>query len=139
MTAYVDASVLLRIVLGQAGRLAEWESVTHAVSSSLLRVECLRAIERLRLGGMLAGPEVASRRGAVLAILDASELVLPDALVLERASMPMPVPLGTLDAIHLSTALLWQEVRGERLVLTTHDAALGTAAQAFGLEVLGLA
>jgi predicted nucleic acid-binding protein len=139
VTAYVDASVLLRVVLGQVGRLAEWEAVTRAVSSSLVRVECLRAIERLRLGGMLAGPEVASRRRAVLAILDASELVLPDALVLERASMPMPVPLGTLDAIHLSTALLWQELRGERLVLTTHDAALGTAAQAFGLEVLGLA
>lgn len=139
MTAYVDASVLLRVVLGQAGRLVEWESVTRAVSSSLLRVECLRAIERLRLGGMLAGAEVASRRGAVLALLAASELVLPDALVLERASMPMPVPLGTLDAIHLSTALLWQELRGERLVLTTHDAALGMAAQAFGLEVLGLA
>ena len=138
MTAYVDASVVLRLVLGQKGRLAAWESVRRAVSSSLLRVECLRAIERLRLRGEIDGAEVVVRRGAGLRILDASELVLPDDQVLERASQPLPVALGSLDAIHLSTALLWQELRGEPLVFATHDAALGAAAQAFGMEVVGL-
>jgi hypothetical protein len=57
--------------------------------------------------------------------------------VLSRAAQPFPTVLGTLDAIHLATALLWREETGERLVLATHDAALGRAARACGLAVIG--
>lgn len=49
----------------------------------------------------------------------------------------MPVPLGTLDAVHLATALLWQETRGDELVLATHERALALAARASGLHVIG--
>jgi len=48
----------------------------------------------------------------------------------------MPVPIGTLDAIHLATALLWRE-RAGTLEMATHDAALGAAARAFGFHVRG--
>jgi hypothetical protein len=48
--------------------------------------------------------------------------------------------LGTLDAIHLATALAWREAAGvEDLVMATHDLALATAARASGLRVVGLA
>jgi hypothetical protein len=50
----------------------------------------------------------------------------------------MPTELGTLDAIHLATALLWQERANTEPVMATHDAALGTAARAFGLRVVGV-
>jgi hypothetical protein len=50
----------------------------------------------------------------------------------------MPTELGTLDAIHLSTALLWKESARAKLVMATHDAALALGAQAHGLAVTGL-
>ena len=57
--------------------------------------------------------------------------------VLGRAGEPLPTPLGTLDAIHLATALVWRDRTGDPLVIATHDVALGLAARAFGFDVLG--
>jgi len=65
------------------------------------------------------------------------ELVEPTRSVLTRASQPFPTELGTLDAIHLATAMLWRERGGEDLVMATHDAALGVAARACGFRVVG--
>ena len=50
----------------------------------------------------------------------------------------MPTELGTLDAIHLATALLWREMTGVHLVMTTHDESLAVGAKAHGLPVLGV-
>jgi predicted nucleic acid-binding protein len=46
--------------------------------------------------------------------------------------------LGTLDAIHLATALAWRERADEDLTLATHDRALGAAARASGVPVVGV-
>jgi predicted nucleic acid-binding protein len=135
---YLDSSVLLRLVLGEPGRLREWPEVERGVTSALAEVECLRTLDRLALRGSLSGAEVAERRAAIYALLEAVELVELSAVVLARAAQPFPVPLGTLDALHLATALLWRE-RGERgLAFATHDAALGLAARASGFEVVGV-
>jgi hypothetical protein len=50
---------------------------------------------------------------------------------------PFPVPLGTLDALHLATALVWRDRMNRSLIMVTHDSGLGLAARAFGIEVLG--
>jgi len=50
----------------------------------------------------------------------------------------MPMPLGTLDALHLATALIWRDRMGPLSAVATHDAALGGAARTFGFEVLGV-
>ena len=65
------------------------------------------------------------------------EVVEPTWPVLRRAGQPFPTPLGTLDAVHLATALLWRDTRGEDLALATHDRALALAARASGLTVIG--
>jgi predicted nucleic acid-binding protein len=57
--------------------------------------------------------------------------------VLRRAADPFPTPLGTLDAIHLATAVLWREGRSVAPVLVTHDAQLATAARAMGFATAG--
>ncbi len=139
MTAYVDTSVLLRVALGQADALAEWRQIERGVSSVLARVEGLRTLDHLRLRARLADAEVARRRAIVLRLLDSLELVELDALVLDRAAQPQPTELGTLDAIHLATALLWRQTADSKLVMATHDIALATAAQAHGLRVVGVA
>jgi predicted nucleic acid-binding protein len=135
--AYVDASVLLRALLGQSNALADWRRIQRAVSSELIRVECLRTMDRLRLRAQIDERAYGRRRGEVLEALEAIELVPLAASILARASNPFPTSLGTLDAIHLATAL---EVRAHlpELVLTTHDEALGLAGGAMGFEVRGL-
>jgi predicted nucleic acid-binding protein len=136
--AYVDASVLLRVALGQRDALPEWREISRGVSSALVMTESLRALDRLRLRASLPDAEVASRRATILQLIASLELVEIDAVVLERAAQPMPTELGTLDAIHLATALLWKEMARVDLVVATHDAALGVAAQAHGLPVVGV-
>ena len=95
-------------------------------------------LDRFRLRTDAPVEEIARKREAVFALLRAATLVQPTRAVLERASQPLPTPLGTLDAIHLATALVWREVRGENLVIATHDGELGLAARACGLSVIGL-
>jgi hypothetical protein len=45
--------------------------------------------------------------------------------------------LGTLDAIHLASALLWKDALGIDPAVATHDVALALAAQAHGFKVVG--
>ncbi len=137
MTAYVDASVLLRVVLGQPNALPQWSQIDRGISSALLVTESLRTLDRLRLRERLSDAEVAERRQAILALIESFELVEIDAAVLERAAQPMPTELGTLDAIHLSTALLWRERTGEELSMATHDRALALGAQSHNMRTLG--
>lgn len=137
MIAYADSSVLLRLVLGEPGRLAEWEEVDRLVTSRLAEVECLRTLDRLALRQLLDTAEVVAARSAVFELLDAAEVVELTRPVLSRAGQPFPAPLGTLDALHLATALLWREQEGAPLLLATHDAALALAARGCGLPVAG--
>jgi predicted nucleic acid-binding protein len=138
MIAYVDASVLLRVALRQPDALPEWREIQQGVASALIVTESLRTLDRLRLRAKLSDQEVASRRGTILRLIASLELVELDAVVLDRAAQPMPTELGTLDAIHLATALLWKDMSQVELSMATHDAALGVAAKAYGLSVVGI-
>jgi predicted nucleic acid-binding protein len=90
MIAYVDASVLLRVVLRQPNALREWRQIDQGVSSTLVMTESLRTLDRLRLRARLDDRAVASRRAAILHIISSLELVEIDSTVLERAAQPMP-------------------------------------------------
>jgi len=136
--AYVDTSVLLRVVLREPGALEDLQSYDGLVSSELIAVESARTIDRLRLQGALTLEEAAARSRAVGDWLDAFDLVLLRPPVLSRASEPMPIPLGTLDAIHLATALLWRERMGPLATVATHDGSLGVAARTYGFDVRGV-
>lgn len=138
MIAYVDASVLLRVALGQPDSLPEWSKIEQGVSSALVMTESLRTLDRLRLRVKLADAEVAKRRAKILELIASLDIVDIDSVVLHRASQPMPTELGTLDAIHLATALLWKEMTRGDLTMATHDGALALAAQAHGLSVIGV-
>jgi predicted nucleic acid-binding protein len=135
--AYVDASVLLRVALRQPDALTEWRQIEQGVASALVMTESLRTLDRLRLRTNLTDVQVATSRATILALIGSLELVEIDAVVLERAAQPMPTELGTLDAIHLATALLWKEMTDADLVMATHDRALALGAQAHGLPVVG--
>jgi predicted nucleic acid-binding protein len=137
MIAYVDSSILLRIVLGQSNSLVEWPQLQHAIASELVEVECLRTMDRIRLHGRIQPEALAIRRETVFSLLNTMRLVAVSRAILVRASQPCPTPLGTLDAIHLATALAVREADSPSLTMATHDAALGLAARASGLPVIG--
>ena len=137
MIVYVDSSVLLRVVLGQPRRLREWGSIETPVASALVEVECLRTLDRLRLRRAAPDRDLAVRRETIFAALQRFEIVQVGRTVLSRAALPLPVTLGTLDALHLATAALWRESRGQDLVMATHDTALAAAARASGFTVVG--
>lgn len=136
MNVYVDSSVLLRVVLGEPGRLRIWSRITAPVASELIRLECLRTMDRARIRLRLEDEDVAVRRAAVLEAIETFSLVPIGPRVLERAAEPFPTMLGSLDAIHLASALLVRD-RFEDLSLATHDAELAIAARAVGLRVHG--
>ncbi|HVQ29010.1 MAG TPA: type II toxin-antitoxin system VapC family toxin [Vicinamibacteria bacterium] len=137
MIAYIDTSALLRLVLREPDALEDLRSAEAFVSSELLVVESLRTIDRLRLQGALSDEEAAFRRAVAAEWLEAVDLILLQRAVLSRASEPFPTPLGTLDALHLATALVWQDRMQRALVLATHDRDLALAARTFGIEALG--
>jgi predicted nucleic acid-binding protein len=133
--AYVDSSVLLRIVLREPKPLTSWRRIEDAFTSELTRVECLRTIDRLRLAGKLQDVEVALRRELLEEHLDAMNIVAVDRRVLRRAAEPMPTSVRSLDAMHLASALGLRR-NLPALVFATHDDELAIAARALGLKVL---
>lgn len=137
MIAYLDSSVILRVVLRQPARLPEWNKIAKGVVSRLAEVECMRTMDRLRLAGNLTIEQSAHGREAIYNVLEGLDLVELTSSVLHRAAQPMVAPLGTLDAIHLATAELWRETRGQEIVFATHDRALGLGARASGFKVIG--
>ena len=124
------------MVLGEPERLGIWPKITTAVSSELIKLECLRTIDRARVRLGLSDKEVSQNRSDVLEALDALDLIVLDRRVLERASEPFPTLLGSLDAIHLSSAILARE-EFDHLILATHDDQLGTAGRSVGFDVEG--
>ena len=53
-------------------------------------------------------------------------------------SPPMPTVVKTLEAIHLASALLFEERHEVGLVFGTHDRSQATAARALGFDVVGI-
>jgi len=137
LIAYVDSSVLLRLILGQKGALEQWDTVERGVASALVEVECLRTLDRLRIRGLLEEPDLVQLRETVFRMTASLEVIEVSAPVLSRSSQPLPTALGTLDAIHLVTALMWRDELQTDLTMATHDQALAQAARASGLKAIG--
>ena len=138
MKAYLDTSVILRKLLGEPGALKEWGHWDEGCTSELARVESMRVLDRLRLQGSLDDGEVAEKMSLLREVLETADLITLDSAILERASRSYPTVVGTLDAIHLASALLYLEHENGKLLFMTHDRRLGTAAQALGFETRGL-
>lgn len=138
MIAYLDSSVLLRIILEQPDPLREIETWERLATSTLTRVECLRAIDNAWVRGEMDTDESAERRRAVFAKLRGITRLSVSAAVFSRAEGGFPTPVAALDALHVATALLWRERRAPDSVFATHDGQQARAAHALGFEVIGV-
>src|SRR5262245_4607080 len=125
------------MLYGQPNPLSSWAHITRAISSELVRVESLRTIDRTSIRAKLPADQVADHRSAALDLLSRLTLAPITPAILARASEPFPTPLGTLDAIHLATAIEAAHDL-QPFVLATNDAELALAARSMGLEVVGV-
>ncbi len=126
MIIYVDSSSLAMALVdepGSAATVALLRSATAVVTSELAHVELRRLHHRLGL----SDPD--DRVDGLLARCDVVRL---DREVLLAAGRLRDADLGSLDAIHLATALEF----GDHLAsFVTHDLVLGRAAAAHDLDV----
>lgn len=138
MIAFLDSSVVLRRLFGEPNALAEWPTIREAWASRLLGVELGRVIDRARLAGEIDDGQVEELQRESRRALRSIQIVGFSDRILDRAAGPMPTALGSLDAIHLATALEIAATRAPRIVVATHDRQLARAARASGLDVVGV-
>jgi predicted nucleic acid-binding protein len=137
MIAYVDSSVLLRFILDQPEPLSGLLHVDK-VTSLVAELECLRAVDSARARGQLDTEEYADRRLVVFAQLRRMRRLPVTPSVLRRAGEPYPLPVKSLDAIHLASALMLRDREARDLVFATHDRQLGRLAAVMDFPVIGL-
>lgn len=137
MTVYVDTSVVLRILLREPNPVEIWGQWNKAYSSALWRVEALRTVDRLRLTNEISDSEVAELVHEIQITHETIAIHPVTNQIFQRASETFPTVVGTLDAIHLATALSIRQIENIDYLLT-HDPQLATAARSLGFEVMGM-
>lgn len=135
-TYYLDSSVALR-VLFQEPHAFVFPKEGLLVSSILLKVECFRVLDRFHKLRQRSPSQILLARTSLYRLLETIELVELNSLTLERASQSFDVPIKTLDAIHLSTALIYTQEFETPLIMLTHDNQLGRATRMLNIEVIG--
>lgn len=123
---YLDTSVLLADVLGETARPHPALFDQRLMSSRLLQYET-----RARLNALGSSDATVAAADERLARVWLTEL---SPIALTRALEPFPVPVRTLDALHLAT-LIYLRSRGHDLFLSTYDARMKEAAEALHLPV----
>jgi predicted nucleic acid-binding protein len=123
LVVYVDSSAVLAQLLAVERRPPEAFWLETLTSSRLLEYEVWTRIHR-ETGG-------AARPEAAQALLGKVVLVELRPAVLQRALRPYPVPLRTLDALHVAT-LDHLRGMGGALALATYDRRMADAALAIG-------
>jgi predicted nucleic acid-binding protein len=127
-SAYLDASAIVKLVLLEAETEilhAHLGNVTATFTSEVTEVELCRAVRRAT-----ADPDRLDAAGQWLESAAAIEL---DARVRAEAANLAPRELGTLDAIHLASAVSVRELLDE---FVTYDRQLAAAARTAGLIVV---
>lgn len=128
---YLDTSVVLAQLLAEDVHPASgfW-SKAPLVASRLLQYEVWTRIHAMDLG-QSHGDDVHE----LLSGLAFLELAPP---VLARALEPFPVPVRTLDALHLAS-IEFLRTQGQHPILATYDRRLTDAAAALGIPLADLA
>lgn len=138
MICYLDTSVVLRWLLGAPGTHGDFFNWKAAGTSDILQIEANRTLQRLRMEGALNDENLAEVQTTFESLLDTLNIIECNAAIKSKAAGSFPTIIGTLDAIHLSSAMLWRARQPEAdFQLLTHDRQLATAARAVGLAVDG--
>ena len=135
---YLDTSAVIRWILQSPNHYTEFGNWDSAISSTLLKLEFFRAIDRLKKQNFLDEKQFDKCIRYFANFSEHINWVKIDERILEKASQTFLYPIGTLDAIHLATSYLYQEEFevGDYYILT-HDLELAKAAISIGMKVKG--
>jgi predicted nucleic acid-binding protein len=136
-TIYLDSSALVAWMFGEAraaGVKQALDSASAVVTSELTIVESHRAVLRAERRSALMEGDAQRLRGLLRRISDSWIRIGLFDDVLARAARPFPVePVGTLDALHLATALEFAQAFPDLRIVSFDDRILDNA-RALGLE-----
>jgi hypothetical protein len=132
MTVYLDSTFVIRKLLGVGKQTDFWGRWDKAYASTLMRAECFRAANSLRLAGKLDDAGRARLGGWIETVCAAVTQVPVTDAVMRRAADSFPVSIGTLQAMHLATMLELESERGVKCAVATDDPGLLQAAKALG-------
>lgn len=139
MVAYIDSSVLLRILLQQPNRCNEIANFSNLYALELIETECLRVFHRLRLQGQLDDAAFSEKTEAMHEFLLGMHIIPMTQSILKQAGNAFSTVLGTLDALHLSAAIqLFEKIPVPPKTLLSHDIQMARAAKSLGMEVFGV-
>ena len=126
---YVDSSIALARLLFEprAPRAPFWQK--HLVSSRLLEYEVWNRVNALG--------QSASLGDEVRALLNRTNLIEMNRPALAHALEPWPLPVRTLDGLHLATMEFLRQ-QGQVIELASYDTRLLAAAQALGIRLAAL-
>lgn len=125
---YLDCSVLLAelFVEDRHPNSNFWRQ--NLMSSRLLQFEAINRIHALQLEAVAA---------PAMEMLNRIDLVEMSPHTLERALGPFPIPVRTLDGLHLATADYLRQ-QGHSVELASYDRRLCRAAEAMGFTLASL-
>lgn len=126
---YLDTSVALAQLLGEARKPPDSLSRESLVASRLLEYEIWNRLHALGLGR--------SHGEEARALIEQVDLIELSPAVLGRALEPFPVPIRTLDALHLAS-LNFLHARGHAVELATYDNRMAEAARALRIPLVDL-
>lgn len=126
---YVDTSVVLAELLLEVRHPPEAFWNEPLISSRLLQYETWTRVNARRA----TEPDIE----ATHRLLDRISLIELHAPVLERALTPLPLPVRTLDALHLATMHFLKQ-QGIPVRLASYDGRLLAVAQTIGIDTLAL-
>ena len=138
MICYLDSSVLLRFLLAADDAIDPFTVGDEFIGSQLTRLECRRTLHRLRLENRLDDTGHATLTSKLQLLLESIDLVDISPGIVERAETNWGAILGSLDSLHLATALLYRENAKKPMRIATHDKALANAARIQQFEVTGI-
>ena len=139
MNLYAESSAVLAWLLGEDGGDDVLERLSAArivLTSDLTLIECDRVLHRAVALGELNESEAAGRRTAVTTAAEHWAVFAIDTEIVERARRAFPrEPIRTLDAVHLSTALVARALVSD-LQLLSLDALIRANASELGFDVV---
>lgn len=139
MLLYAESSAILAWLLGEdrGGEVAErLAAATGVIASDLTVVECERVLIRAWSGGILNEAELRDQSTALARVSAHWTRLRVDEVVVERARRPFPLePIRTLDALHLSSALVARSVDPDLKILSL-DQRVRENAERLGLDAV---
>jgi hypothetical protein len=132
MNVYLDSSFVIRQLLGVRPDCPFWGKWEKAYASTLMRTECFRAANLLRLSGKINDTQRARLGSWIEKVVSSVTLAPVTDAILHRAAETFPTAVGTLQGLHLATILELQAVHGITCSIATDDAQLLQAAMSLG-------